>query len=46
MTIVMVAGSETLMKDCLDMFPTRVNREGSTDYNTITDQDIENVRER
>ena len=25
---------------------TRVNREGSTDYNTITDQDIENVRER
>ena len=25
---------------------TRVNRDGSTDYNTITDQDIENVRER
>ena len=25
---------------------TRVNREESTDYNTITDQDIENVRER
>ena len=42
MTIVMVAGSRNLNERLLRHVSTRVNREGSTDYNTITDQDIEN----
>ncbi len=40
MTIVMVAGPANLNENSVQV-STRVTREGSTDYNSILDQDLE-----
>ena len=45
MTIVMVAGFCNLNEKLLRQVSTRVTREGSTDYNSILDQDLEALRE-